>query len=62
MAYDMVIVIAYRMALDHPNRINRLAVLDILPTATVWDRADSRFALAIRHPERLRLPLPLSHA
>ena len=38
--------VAYRMALDHPDRIDRLAVLDILPTATVWDRADARFALA----------------
>src|SRR5919107_363906 len=34
------------MALDHPERVDRLAVLDVLPTATVWDRADARFALA----------------
>lgn len=38
--------VAYRMALDHPARIDRLAVLDVLPTETVWDRADARFALA----------------
>ena len=38
--------VAYRMALDHPSRVDRLAVLDILPTGTVWDRADARFALA----------------
>jgi haloacetate dehalogenase len=38
--------VAYRMALDHPARIESLAVLDILPTATVWDRADAKFALA----------------
>jgi pimeloyl-ACP methyl ester carboxylesterase len=38
--------VAYRMALDHPDRVDRLAVLDILPTETVWDRADARFALA----------------
>jgi len=37
--------VAYRMALDHPDRIDRLAVLDILPTETVWERADARFAL-----------------
>ena len=37
--------VAYRMALDHPSRIDRLAVLDILPTETVWDKADARFAL-----------------
>jgi haloacetate dehalogenase len=37
--------VAYRMALDHPSRIERLAVLDILPTSTVWERADADFAL-----------------
>src|SRR5229473_8258574 len=38
--------VAYRLALDHPERIKRLAVLDILPTATVWERADMRLPLA----------------
>jgi haloacetate dehalogenase len=38
--------VAYRMALDHPSRIDRLALLDVLPTRTVWERADVRFALA----------------
>jgi len=38
--------VAYRLALDHPDRVERLAVLDILPTETVWERADARFALA----------------
>jgi haloacetate dehalogenase len=37
--------VAYRMALDHPERVARLAVLDILPIGTVWDRADARLAL-----------------
>ena len=37
--------VAYRMALDHPDRIDRLAVLDILPIETVWGRADAKFAL-----------------
>jgi haloacetate dehalogenase len=38
--------VAYRLALDHPGRVERLAVLDIVPTDTVWERADARFALA----------------
>jgi haloacetate dehalogenase len=38
--------VAYRMALDHPRRVDRLAVLDIVPSETAWDRADARFALA----------------
>jgi len=28
--------VAYRMALDHPNRVQRLAVLNIIPTLDVW--------------------------
>ena len=51
--------VAYRMALDHPNRIERLAVLDILPTATVWDRADARLALNYWPWSLLAQPEPL---
>ncbi|MEV6492902.1 alpha/beta hydrolase [Actinoplanes sp. NPDC051633] len=38
--------VAYRAALDHPDTIAALAVLDILPVDAVWDRADDRMALA----------------
>lgn len=38
--------VAYRMALDHPRSVTKLATLDIVPTATVWDRADARMTLA----------------
>jgi pimeloyl-ACP methyl ester carboxylesterase len=31
--------VAYRLALDHPQRVERLAVLDIVPTADTWERA-----------------------
>jgi haloacetate dehalogenase len=51
--------VAYRMALDHPSRVDRLAVLDILPTGTVWDRADARFALAFWPWSLLAQPAPL---
>src|SRR5919202_6967279 len=37
--------VAYRLALDHPHRVERLAVLDVLPAETAWERADARFAL-----------------
>jgi haloacetate dehalogenase len=36
--------VAYRLALDHPDAIERLAVLDILPVDIVWARADAKFA------------------
>jgi haloacetate dehalogenase len=51
--------VAYRMALDHPDRVDRLAVLDILPTETVWERADARFALAYWPWSLLAQPEPL---
>ena len=51
--------VAYRMALDHPTGVERLAVLDILPTGTVWDRADARFALAYWPWSLLAQPEPL---
>jgi haloacetate dehalogenase len=51
--------VAYRMALDHPGRVDRVAVLDILPTETVWDRADARFALAFWPWSLLAQPEPL---
>lgn len=34
--------VAYRLALDHTQRVRRLAVLDIIPTGEVWQRADKR--------------------
>lgn len=34
--------VAYRMAMDHPRRVDRLAVLDIVPTAVAWDRSRTR--------------------
>lgn len=36
---------AYRMALDHPEAVRRLAVLDIVPTGEAYRRADARFSL-----------------
>jgi haloacetate dehalogenase len=51
--------VAYRWPSDHPERIERIAVLDILPTAGVWDRADARFALASWPWSLLAQPTPL---
>jgi haloacetate dehalogenase len=50
---------AYRLALDHPDRILKLAVLDIVPTGEVWRRADRRVMLAWWHWAFLAQPAPL---
>ncbi|NEU11238.1 alpha/beta hydrolase [Methylobacterium sp. BTF04] len=36
--------VAHRMALDHPEAVARLAVLDIAPTLTMYERTDRAFA------------------
>jgi haloacetate dehalogenase len=51
--------VAYRLALDHPDRLSRLAVLDILPTYDYWNRMDRTFALRIYHWAFLAQPHPL---
>ncbi len=51
--------VAYRMALDHPDRVAALAVLDIVPTADVWARADATLAFAYWHWGFLAQPAPL---
>jgi haloacetate dehalogenase len=51
--------VAYRMALDHPGVVRRLSVLDIVPTAEVWARADRSFALTYWHWSFLAQPAPL---
>jgi haloacetate dehalogenase len=51
--------VAYRMALDYPENVSHLAVLDIVPTGTAWDRADARFAQAFWPWSLLAQPVPL---
>jgi haloacetate dehalogenase len=41
--------VAHRMALDHPQRVARLAVLDIVPTRTMYARTTREFAKAYYH-------------
>jgi len=51
--------VAYRMALDHPRRVERLAVLDIIPTGEAFRRADARLALGYWPWSLLAQPEPL---
>jgi haloacetate dehalogenase len=41
--------VAHRLALDHPSRVLKLAVLDIVPTIEHFERADMAFALGYYH-------------
>jgi haloacetate dehalogenase len=41
--------VAHRLALDHPERLDALAVLDIVPTRTVFRATDQALATAYYH-------------
>jgi haloacetate dehalogenase len=51
--------VSYRLALDHPGRLSRLAVLDILPTYNYWEKMNRLYALKIYHWTFLAQPYPL---
>jgi len=51
--------VAYRMALDYPGCITRLAVLDIIPTGEVFKHADMHLALGYWPWSLLAQPEPL---
>ncbi|MBL6600989.1 MAG: alpha/beta hydrolase [Alphaproteobacteria bacterium] len=41
--------VAYRFALDHPDRTRKLAVLDMIPTSETWERLAAVEAIAAYH-------------
>lgn len=51
--------VAYRMALDHPTRVDRLGIIEILPTLEYWEAFDAGLAMAIYHWTLLAQPAPL---
>jgi haloacetate dehalogenase len=51
--------VAYRMALDHPDRVTAAAVFDVVPTGEVWSRADAAMTLGYWHWAFLAQPAPL---
>jgi haloacetate dehalogenase len=50
--------VTYRLALDHPKRVRRAAVLDIIPTIEQFERADRYAARAFYHWYFLAQPAP----
>ena len=51
--------VAYRMALDRPDEVEKLAVLDIVPVAEVWERMTPQAALKTYHWMFLAQPHPV---
>jgi len=51
--------VAYRLALDHPDRIDRLGIIEVLTTADYWRAFDAGLGMAIWHWTFLAQPAPL---
>ncbi|MBU3731446.1 MAG: alpha/beta hydrolase [Beijerinckiaceae bacterium] len=51
--------VTYRLALDHPTRVQRLALIDIAPTLCVWEGMNATSAMKIYHWMFLAQPFPL---
>lgn len=51
--------VAYRLALDAPERLRRLGIIEILPTADYWAHWGAELALAAYHWTFLAQPAPL---
>jgi haloacetate dehalogenase len=50
---------AYRLALDHPEAVRRLSVMDVIPVGDAYNRADRKFSLAYWQWSFLAAPEPL---
>ena len=44
--------VTYRLALDHPNRVSRLGIIEIAPTSDYWAAWSAEINLSARPPAR----------
>ncbi len=51
--------VTYRLALDHPGRLSKVATLDIQPTYDYWAKMDRAFGLRAYHWLMLAQPHPV---
>lgn len=51
--------VTHRLCLDHPDRVTRAAVLDIVPTRTIFETLNQAVAMAYYHWLFLAQPAPL---
>jgi haloacetate dehalogenase len=51
--------VTYRLALDPPGRVERMATLDIVPTYDMWQGMDANMAMKVWHWPFLAQPYPL---
>ncbi|MFS2157145.1 alpha/beta fold hydrolase [Pseudomonas sp. Pseusp122] len=59
LAHDRGARVAHRLALDHPQQVTRMVLLDIAPTLAMYSQTDEAFARAYWHWFFLIRPAPL---
>ena len=57
-AHDRGARVAHRLTLDHPGAVRRVALLDIVPTRTLFEATDMDLALGYEHWFSLAQPAP----
>mgnify|MGYP002719632960 FL=1 len=62
LAHDRGARVAHRLALDHPAAVQRMVLLDIAPTLSMYAQTDEAFARAYWHWFFLIRPAPLPEA
>jgi haloacetate dehalogenase len=56
MGHDRGARVAYRLALDHPGRISKLVVIDIIPTFAMWEKINAQITPKNEHWLKLASP------
>jgi haloacetate dehalogenase len=51
--------VTYRLALDHPERVSRVGIIEVVPTAEMWRAFDAEMAMGAYHWTFLAQPHPL---
>ena len=59
LSHDRGARVGYRLALDHPELVDQLVTLDIVPTSDAWDAMDVNGAMSKFHWSFLAQPVPM---
>ena len=51
--------VTYRLALDHPDRVDRVGIIEVVPTADFWNAWNAELALKAYHWTFLAQPAPV---
>ncbi|MEH6814557.1 MAG: alpha/beta hydrolase, partial [Motiliproteus sp.] len=62
LAHDRGARVSHRLAMDHPNSVERMTLLDIAPTLSMYTQTNEEFARAYWHWFFLIRPAPLPEA